>query len=47
MKIIQEFTIDRPRDQIRAFFQDGPAVASRLPGANPFTWSRARLRRGA
>ncbi|PZQ48203.1 MAG: hypothetical protein DI556_15395 [Rhodovulum sulfidophilum] len=33
MKIIQEFTLDRPSDQVWAFFHDVPAVASCLPGA--------------
>ncbi len=33
MKIQQEFTLDRPRDVVWAFFNDVPAVARCLPGA--------------
>ena len=33
MKIEQEFTLPRPRNEIWSFFHDVPAVASCLPGA--------------
>ena len=33
MKIEQEFTLGRPRDEIWAFFHDVPGVAACLPGA--------------
>lgn len=33
MKIRQEFTLDRPRPEVWAFFHDIPAVADCLPGA--------------
>ncbi len=33
MKIEQQFTLDQRRDQVWAFFQDVPAVADCLPGA--------------
>ncbi|MFE3836525.1 CoxG family protein [Pseudogemmobacter sonorensis] len=33
MKLQQEFVLSRPRDQVWAFFNDVPAVAACLPGA--------------
>lgn len=33
MKIEQNFTLDRPKEQVWAFFHDVPAVADCLPGA--------------
>lgn len=33
MKIEQEFTLDRPRPEVWAFFKDVPAVAACMPGA--------------
>lgn len=33
MKIEHEFTVDRPLDEVWEFFQDVPAVADCLPGA--------------
>lgn len=33
MKLQQEFTLNRPREAVWAFFQDIPAVAECLPGA--------------
>lgn len=33
MKIEQEFTLERPRDEVWAFFKDVPAVADCMPGA--------------
>jgi uncharacterized protein len=46
MKIAQSFTVRRPADVVWAFFQDVPAVAACLPGAELVESSPGGLQRG-